>query len=83
MMLFAPQIGQCPSCSLLIRIIFDQVCPPPLCKHMHDPELFADRQHYFEQMDFEEYAEPEEAAEEEIKVEKVDTAAPASVAVAA
>jgi len=36
-----------------------------------------------EQMDFEQYAESEQSPQEEIKAEKVDTAAPASVAVAA
>lgn len=37
----------------------------------------------FTQMDFEEYAESEETPQAEIKAEKIDTAAPASVAVAA
>ena len=35
------------------------------------------------QMDFEQYAESEETPQAEIKAEKIDTAAPASVAVAA
>ena len=69
-------VGQCPSCSLLIRIIFDQVG-----WLLFDDTTCANVAAL--QMDFEQYASAEEPVKEDIKAKPVDTTASVAVAAAA